>query len=91
MTRAHARAIENEVNSFLFEFRLDLHEDWVLPYKDMLCILSYQGDDHVEAKKDLFSPDRVETKEDLLNPERAVLPPAKAVLPLLPTSGTTAP
>ena len=106
MTRARARAIEHEVNSLLFEFRLDSHEDWVLPHKEMLCILSYQGGDPVDAKENPFSPDRVEANEDMLDPELAVLPlrqavlphldsPAPAVLPPLkryyrPTSGTTA-
>ena len=83
MTRARARAIEHEVNSLLFEFRLDSHEDWVLPHKEMLCILSYQGGDPMDAKESSFSPDRVEANEDLHNPDLAVLP--------LHRSGTTAP
>ena len=31
MTRARARAIETEVNSFLFKHSLDSHENWLLP------------------------------------------------------------
>lgn len=50
MTRARARAIENEVDSLLFEFHSDSHENWVLPHKDMLCILGYQGDDREKEK-----------------------------------------
>ena len=50
MTRARARAIENEVDSLLFEFRFDSHDNWVLPHKDMLCILGYQGDDREKEK-----------------------------------------
>ena len=50
MTRARARAIENEVDSLLFEVRSKTHENWVLPHKDMLCILGYQEDDREKEK-----------------------------------------
>jgi len=50
-TRAHARDVGTEVNSFLFEFHSDSHESRVLPQMDTLCILRYQGHDHEEARR----------------------------------------
>lgn len=51
MTRARARAIETEVNSFLSELPLDSHENWLLPQRETLCILRYHGEDHEEARR----------------------------------------
>ena len=43
MTRARARAIENEVNSLFVELPFDPLETWLLTQTEMLCVLSYQG------------------------------------------------
>ena len=50
-TRARARAIENEVTSFLFEFHSDSHVSQILPQMETLCILRYFGDRHEEARR----------------------------------------
>jgi hypothetical protein len=50
MTRARARAIENEVTSLLSQFPFDAHEDWMLPQTETLCILRYQEDPLGEAR-----------------------------------------
>ena len=78
MTRARARAIENEVNSLLVELPFDQLETWLLPQAEMLCVLRYQGTILEEAK---VQDGHQEHEEDPAAPERAVLPLA---------SGTTA-
>ena len=50
MTRARARAIEIEVNSFLLELHSNSHESWVLPQTEVLCIFRYEENDCDEAK-----------------------------------------
>ena len=50
MTRARARALETEVTYLLSQFHFDAHETWLLPQMETLCILSYQGVSHGEAK-----------------------------------------
>ena len=62
MTRARARTIENEVDSLLLEFRSESHENWVLPHKDMLCILGHQGDDREKEKGKLRASMEQENK-----------------------------
>ena len=62
MTRARARAIENEVNSLLVELHFDPLETWLLPQTEMLCELRYQGeatmqDGHQEHEENLPSPE----------------------------------
>ena len=56
MTRACARAIENEVNSFLFELHSNSRESWVLPQTEMLCIFRYEENDHDEASAETRAP-----------------------------------
>ena len=66
MTRARARAIENEVNSLLVELPFDPLETWLLPQTEMLCVLRYQEsnqgevttqDEHQEHGDHLPSPE----------------------------------
>ena len=52
MTRARARTIETEVNSFLFEIHSDSHVSQILPQMETLCILRYFGDRHEKARRD---------------------------------------
>ena len=84
-TRARARAVETEVNSFLFEFRSDSRENWILPQSETLFILRYEEVDREKEKMETRASmeqgrgeEKEKEEEDL---ERAVLPP---------TSGTTA-
>ena len=62
-TRARARAIENEVNSFLFELHSNSFESWVLPQTEVLCMIRYQGVDDGEASTKTQAP-TVEEKEE---------------------------
>ena len=85
MTRARARNIKNEVNSFLFESRLDSRENWILPQSETLFILRYEEVDREKEKMETRASmeqgrgeENEKEEEDL---ERAVLPP---------TNGTTA-
>ena len=52
MTRARAPTIENEVDSLLFESRLDSCENWILPSSETLCVLRYQEDDREKERKE---------------------------------------
>src|SRR5215216_2040783 len=85
MTRARARAIENEVNSLLIELPFDPLETWLLPQTEMLCVLRYQGSNQGEVT---MQDRHQEHEEDLPSPERPVQPPmyrpttARAVQPL---------
>ena len=89
MTRAHARAIENEVNSLLVELPFDPLETWLLPQTGMLYVLRYQGTSLGEA---MVQDGHQEHGEHLPSPERAVLPPtptgttAKPVQAVLPSN-----
>ena len=50
MTRARARALENEVTSLLTELPYDACETWMLPHSETLCVLRYQEDPLGEAR-----------------------------------------
>src|SRR3954465_6358684 len=52
MTRARARALENEVTSFLCDIPYDPLETWLLPKSDMLCILRCQEEPPEDARED---------------------------------------
>nr|XP_020187250.1 basic proline-rich protein-like [Aegilops tauschii subsp. strangulata] len=64
MTRARARAIENEVNSFLFELHSNSHESWVLPQTEILCIFRYEEDDRGETKTETQAPKEKKEEEN---------------------------
>ena len=44
MTRARAKTIEDKVNSLLSELPLSMHETWLLPKSELLCMIRYQED-----------------------------------------------
>lgn len=50
MTRARARAIKTKVSSLLSDFHFDALGTWLLPQTKTLCMLTYQGNSHGEAK-----------------------------------------
>src|SRR3954466_5336339 len=52
MTRARARALENEVISFLSDITFDPLETWLLPKSDMLCMIRYQEEPPEDARED---------------------------------------
>ena len=66
MTRARARAIENEVDSLLFEFRSVSHESWILPSSETLCMLRYQEDNGEKERTEtqVTSRQGMEEKEE---------------------------
>ena len=72
MTRARARAIENEVNSLLVELPFDPLETWILPQTEMLCVLRY----HVSNQGEFTMQDaHQEHEEHLLSSEGPEQPP----------------
>src|SRR3954468_9599093 len=52
MTRARARALENEVTSFLSDITFDPLETWLLPKSDMLCMIRCQEEPPEDARED---------------------------------------
>ena len=60
MTRARARALETKVNSLLSELPLTMHENWLLPQAETLCVIrcleeghgptTFNGQDSEDAK-----------------------------------------
>ena len=52
MTRARARALENEVTSFLSDTTYDPLETWLLPKSDMLCMIRCQEEPPEDARED---------------------------------------
>jgi hypothetical protein len=49
MTRARTKAIEDKVNSLLFELPLSTHETWLLPQAETLCVIRYLEEGHGTA------------------------------------------
>lgn len=52
MTQARARALENEVTSFLSDITYDPLETWLLPKSDMLCMIRCQEDPPGDVHED---------------------------------------
>ena len=51
MTRATARALETEVNSFLQDLHMDTDGTCLLPHQNMLCLLRYEEEQHQGAQE----------------------------------------
>ena len=56
-TRARACVIEDEVNSFLFEFHSESPMNQVLPQVGMLCIIRYREEAREEARTEALAPE----------------------------------
>ena len=46
MTRAREKAIEDKVNSLLSKLPLSIHETWLLPQAETLCVIRYLEESH---------------------------------------------
>ena len=55
-TRTRAKAIEDKVNSLLSELPLSMHETWLLPKSELLCMIRYQKDPPGDAREDVQAP-----------------------------------
>ncbi|XBH56355.1 hypothetical protein VPH35_078206 [Triticum aestivum] len=51
MTRARACAIETEVNSLLLEIDMEMNGTWLLPHRNMLCVIRYEDELRQEVKE----------------------------------------
>ena len=71
MTRARARAIENEVNSLLVELPFDPLETWILPQTETLCMLRYQGEVMVQDGRQEHGEEHAQSR----NPSTTAQPP----------------
>ena len=49
MTGARAKAIEDKVKSLLSELPLSIHETWLLPQAETLCVIRYLEESHGAA------------------------------------------
>ena len=56
MTRARARALENEVTYFLSDITYDPIETWLLPKSETLCMIRYQEDPPKDAREGVQAP-----------------------------------
>jgi len=67
MTRARARALENEVTSFLSDITYDPLETWLLPKSDVLCMIRCQedppGDVHEDGQVTKFTDEENQRKK----------------------------
>ena len=93
MTRARARAIENEVNSLLVELSFDPLETWLLPQTEMFCVLRYHGSNQGEVTMQDGHQEHEEHLPSLEVPEQPPMHrPTTALAVQLPNhrlSGTT--
>ena len=89
MTRAGAKAIKDKVNSLLSELPLSMHENWLLPQVETLCVIgcleeghrptTLNGQDGEDAKfmgqeEELLEVLRLRTSDNLQAPD--VRPPS---------------
>ncbi|KAM3408105.1 hypothetical protein ACQJBY_001386 [Aegilops geniculata] len=70
MTRAHARATETEVDSFLFKLHSVSYESRVLPQMETLCILRYFREDREEAWRDHQVHPKIQARTKSLGKEK---------------------
>ena len=69
MTRARAKAIEDKVNSLLFELPIPTRETWLLPHSETLCVIRCLEKSHGIATckgQDGEDPKRDGQEEELL-------------------------
>ena len=87
MTRARACAIENEVNSFLFNSHFDSCEDWILPQTETVFMLRYQEDDSEKERTETRATTKQgkeEKKEKKQGPQPLDTPGARPPWPRVP-------
>ena len=93
MTRSRARALENEVTSFLSDITYDPLETWLLPKSDMLCMIRCQEEPPEDAREDgqaaKFTDEENRRKEKKTAPGPGHPAPAPDIRPL-ETSTTVA-
>ena len=93
MTRARARALENEVTSFLSDIIYDPLETWLLPKSDMVCMIRCQEEPPEDAREDgqatKFMDEENRRKEKKTAPGPGHAAPAPDIRPL-ETSTTAA-
>ena len=68
MTRARAKAIEDQVNSLLSELPIPTHETWLLPHSETLCVIRCLETSHGAAtpkSQDGEAPNQDEQEEEL--------------------------
>ena len=94
MTRARARALENEVTSFLSDILFDPLEAWLLPKSEMLCMIRYQEDPPEDARE--VGQTAKSTDEEKCRKEKKAAPgpghpaPGPDIRPLETTTTATA-
>ena len=74
MTRAQAKAIEDKVNSLLSELPLSMHETWLLPKSEMLCMIRYQEGPPEDAHEDGQVPKSTDVENQRKEPRASPRP-----------------
>jgi hypothetical protein len=71
MTRAKARTIGTEVNSFLSQLLLDHRETWMLPQTEVLCLIRFEENSYGDAREEVqVSEEEASRKEKIKDPSR---------------------
>ena len=68
MTQARAKAIKDKVNSLLSELPLSMHETWLLPKSEMLCMIRYQEGPPEDAHEDGQVPKSIDVENQRKEP-----------------------
>ena len=93
MTRARARALETEVTSLLSELPLSIHETWLLPQTETLCILRYLGEAKAQGRSEgeegHEEGEEEELPKKLQPPDDRSGPDVRRLKPHLPKSQAT--
>ena len=74
MTRARAKAIEDKVNSLLSELPLSMHETWLLPKSEVLCMIRHQEGPPEDAHEDVQVPKSTDEENQRKEPRTSPKP-----------------
>ena len=89
MTRARAKAIEDKVNSLLSELPLSMHETWLLPKSEMLCMIRYQEGPPEDAHEDRRVPNSTDEENQRKEPRASPRPRTSGQGPGHPAPGAS--
>ena len=74
ITRARAKAIEDKVNSLLSELPLSMHETWLLPMSEVLCMIRHQEGPPEDAHEDVQVPKSTDEENQRKEPRASPRP-----------------
>ena len=89
MTRARAKAIEDKVNSLLSELPLSMHETWLLPKSEVLCMIRHQEGPPEDAHEDVQVPKSTDEENQRKEPRASPRPRTSGQGPGHPAPGAS--